>query len=314
MRARRVVMFMVLTGFVSSLSLLHSVAGQAQPPRQNRTPEERAAAAAAETAKLLAMQRPIDAMDTVWIDEMTWLEVRDALKASKTTVLVPSGGLEQNGPYLATGKHNYMNRTSCGAVARKLGNALCAPVVPFAPEGDIESKTDHMAYPGTISLRADTYRALLNDIVSSLKAHGFEQIVLIGDNGGDSVTGMKLVTQELSAKWAGGKTSIYFVPEYYEYAPYQPALRKYANETFGWKPVGEGHHDNPAISVMMMTLDPNTVRIQQRIKAGKASIDAIPLTPIDQAVAAGQKLVEYRADQTAAAIRKAIASKSTTAR
>jgi len=318
MRALRIVIVAVIAGFAMGVAFAQAPSGSAAVPPQGRgatmTPEQRAAAAAAQTAKLLAMERPIEAMDTVWTDEMTWLEVRDALKAGKTTVLIPSGGIEQNGPYLATGKHNYVNRASCGAVARKLGNALCAPVVPFAPDGDIERKTDHMAYPGTISLRLETYRAVLTDMAASLRAHGFEHIVLMGDNGGESVDGMKQVTQELGAKWAGGKTSIHFVPEYYEYAPYQPKLRKYANDTFGWKPVNEGHHDNPAITVIMMTVDPNTVRVQQRIKANKASIDAISIVPVDRAVAAGRKLVEYRAEQVAAAIRKVIASPSTTAR
>src|SRR5688572_23825034 len=82
--------------------------------------------------------RPIDALDTVFVEEMTWMEVRDALKAGKATVIVPTGGVEQNGPYLATGKHNYVLRGTAEAIARKLGNALVAPVVPFVPEGDID--------------------------------------------------------------------------------------------------------------------------------------------------------------------------------
>ena len=135
--------------------------GQARP---QRTPEERAAAQAEETKKMFAMERPIDAVDTVWIEEMTWLEVRDAMKSGKTTVIVPTGGVEQNGPYVATGKHNYVNRATCDAIARKLGNALCAPNVPFVPEGGFEPKTGHMIYPGTISLTESTFQALLTEI------------------------------------------------------------------------------------------------------------------------------------------------------
>ena len=120
-----------------------------------------------------AMPRPIDAADTIWIEEMTWLEVRDALKAGKTTVIVPTGGIEQNGPYLATGKHNYVNRATCEAIARKLGNALCAPNVPFVTEGNFEPQSGHMRYPGTISLTDATFQALLTDIATSLKTHGF---------------------------------------------------------------------------------------------------------------------------------------------
>ena len=66
--------------------------------------------------------RPIEALDTVFVEEMTWMEVRDALKAGKTTVIMPTGGVEQNGPYLATGKHNYILRGTAEAIARKLGS------------------------------------------------------------------------------------------------------------------------------------------------------------------------------------------------
>jgi creatinine amidohydrolase/Fe(II)-dependent formamide hydrolase-like protein len=271
--------------------------------RQRMSPEERAKAQAAETARMMAMARPIDALDTVWLEEMTWLEVRDAMKAGKTTVIVPTGGVEQNGPYLALGKHNYVNRATCEAIARKLGNALCAPNVPFVPEGGFEPKTGHMIYPGTISLSEETFQALLTDIATSLKVHGFQHIVLIGDSGGNQ-TGMKTVAANLTSKWNGSKTTIHFIPEYYQY----PEAYKYAAANFGWKEVPEGHHDDPTISTIMMTVDPNAVRIKQRIAKNKASINAIPLAPVEQAVGWGKKLVDYRAQVTVDAIKKALAT------
>src|SRR5207248_214504 len=140
--------------------------------------------------------RPIAALDSVWIEELTWMEVRDALKAGKTTVLIPTGGVEQNGPYLATGKHNYVLRATSEAIARKLGNALVAPVVPFVPEGNIDPPSSHMKYPGTISLTEDTYERLLTDICACFRTHGFAHIVLIGDSGGNQ-KGMKAVAERL---------------------------------------------------------------------------------------------------------------------
>src|SRR5437867_13090453 len=70
------------------------------------------------------MPRPIDAVDAVFLEELTWIEVRDAMHAGKTTVIIATGGIEQNGPYLALGKHNYILRATTEAIARKLGNAL----------------------------------------------------------------------------------------------------------------------------------------------------------------------------------------------
>ena len=117
---------------------------------------------------------------------------------------------------------------------------------------------------------------------------------------------MKNVAANLSSKWAGGKTTIHFIPEYYQY----PEAYKWAAANLGWKEVPEGHHDDPTISTIMMTVDPNTVRIKQRIAKNKASINAIPLAPVDQAVAWGKKLVDHRAEITVAAIKKALATTS----
>src|SRR5262245_45522676 len=144
--------------------------------------------------------RPIDAVDTVFLEDLTWMEVRDALKAGKDTVIVATGGVEQNGPYLVTGKHNVVLRGTTAAIAKKLGNTLVAPIVPFVPEGDIDPPSSHMLYPGTISVSEQTFQSLLTDICASLKAHGFKRIILIGDSGGNQ-DGMKAVAAALSTKW-----------------------------------------------------------------------------------------------------------------
>jgi creatinine amidohydrolase len=278
--------------------LLTCAAATAQAQAAGQQPASAAASAQSPDPQ---MPRPIDAMESVFLEALTWLEVRDAIKSGKTTVIVTTGGVEMNGPYLALGKHNYVNRATCEAIARKLGNALCAPNVPFVPEGDIDPPSGHMRYPGTISLTESTYRALLTEIASSLKAHGFEHIILIGDSGGNQA-GMKAVASELGARWTGGRTAIHFIPDYYDY----PGAAAFAERTLGWKQVDEGHHDDPVISSIMMTVDPDTVRIRQRIAKHKATINGIPLAPIDRAVAAGRRIVDYRAEVTAEAIRKAV--------
>src|SRR5436309_1745365 len=192
--------------------------------------------------------RPIEAVDTVWVEELTWMEVRDAMKNGKRTVIVPTGGVEQNGPYLATGKHNYVLRATAEGIARKLGDSLVAPIVPFVPEGDIEPPTEHMKYPGSISLTEDTYERLLIDICASFRTHGFEHIVLIGDSGGNQ-KGMKAVAARLNARWKGGKARVYFIREYYDY----PGVTRWL-ERQGIKQVSEGIHDDFGITAIMMTV------------------------------------------------------------
>lgn len=247
--------------------------------------------------------RPIEAVDSVFIEELTWMEVRDSLKSGKTTILVATGGMEQNGPYLALGKHNYILRATTEAIARKLGNALVAPIIAFVPEGDIDPPSSHMKYPGSISLTEDTYKKLLIDICASLKTGGFTDIVLIGDSGGNQ-DGLKAVAETLNAKWSGGKSRVHFIPEYYDY----PGVEKFLVSQ-GIKQTPEGLHDDFGITSQMMVADPASVRTKQRIAAGKFSINGIPLAPAEKTIAMGKRVVDYRAGITADKIRHSIGTK-----
>jgi creatinine amidohydrolase/Fe(II)-dependent formamide hydrolase-like protein len=249
----------------------------------------------------LRAPNPIAGVDNIWIDELTWYEVRDAIAAGKTTAIIATGGIEQNGPYLITGKHNVVLRGMCEAIARKLGNALCAPVIAFVPEGDIEQKTGHMRYPGTISLREETYRMLLEDVAGSLKAHGMTEIILIGDSGGNQ-DGMEATAERLNAKWTDARA--HYIPEFYRYAD----LVTFLEQELGVRQVSEGLHDDFQITALMMAVDPVTVRYDERVKAGKASINGVDITPREKTIEIGRKLTEFRAEQTVKAIHKAIAA------
>lgn len=244
--------------------------------------------------------RPIEAVDTVFIEDMTWMEVRDAMVAGKDTVLIATGGVEQNGPYLVAGKHNVVLRGTTDAIARKLGKTLVAPIIGFVPEGAIDPPTSHMRYPSTVSLTEDTYRRLLMDVCSCYRTHGFKHVVLIGDSGGNQA-GMKAVAEDLSAKWKDGKTTFTFIPEYYDYGSLKPWL-----EERGIKETDEGLHDDFAMEAIMLSIDPSSVRMKQRIAAGKFTINGVDLAPVEKTVELGKKLIDYRAEITVKAIRKAI--------
>jgi creatinine amidohydrolase len=248
---------------------------------------------------------PLTPPDTVWLEEMTWMDVRDALKAGKTTIIISTGGIEPNGPWLALGKHNYVLKANCNAIARKLGNALCAPIVPFVPEGNLEPKSGHMLTAGTITMREETFEAMLTDMVESFKVNGFQNIILIGDSGGN-VTGMKNVAQQLTARW-NGTPVVAHIPEYYDY----DSVAKLLNEMGVTKPEmkGDNLHDDPGITMNMMVTDPESVRWQARVKAGKATINGVSITDKAKALEIGKKIVDMRATNAAALIRKAIANK-----
>lgn len=250
----------------------------------------------------LRMPRPVDALSSVWIEELTWIEVRDALASGKRTAIVATGGVEQNGPYVATGKHNVILRGQCESLARRL-NALCAPIIAFVPEGRIDPPSGHMRYPGTISVQEATFRALLDDVASSLRAHGFDEIILIGDSGGNQ-NGMKATAEALNARWQG-KGVARFVPEFYD----NNGLIAYMNNELGIKePLDEGYHDYYWITALMMAVDPSVVRYDERVRAGKASINGVSIAPKEKTIAVGRKLIEWRTEQTVKAIAKARAA------
>src|SRR5262245_12542935 len=195
--SRRVVATSVIALAVVSPAYLQT------PPRPAQSPQEAV--------------RPIEAGDSLWTEELTWMEVRDAVRAGKTTILIGTGGVEQNGPYVAGGKHNFVLATVMPEIAKAIGNTLIAPIVKFVPEGAIEpTPRGHMSYPGTISLEQATFESLLTDICRSYKAHGFKDIILIGDSGGNQ-TGMRNVANALNKKWESESAvaRVHFLPEYY---------------------------------------------------------------------------------------------------
>lgn len=288
-------------------------AGAGSPPAaqgrgQRQPPDPRTAGGgqcSANPYNCIDTPNPLTPPDTVWLEQMTWMDVRDAMRAGKTTMIIATGGIEPNGPWLALGKHQFVLQANCDAIARKLGNALCAPLVPFVPEGSIDPKSGHMATVGTISLREETFQALLTDMVHSFKMHGFQNIILIGDSGGNT-RGMQAVATKLNAEW-GGSPVVAHIPEYYDYDSVATLLNEMGVTKPGQR--GDGLHDDPGITMNMMVADANAVRWEQRVKANKATINGVSIADKAKALEIGRKIVEMRTNNTVAAIKKAIASK-----
>jgi creatinine amidohydrolase len=168
-----------------------------------------AAAQQTQRADMNTIVNPIAAADLVWMEEMTVLEVRDAIASGMTTALILTGGGESNGPFIPTGKHNFLLQANGEAIARRLGNTLVAPIVTIEP-GNPETARS----PGGIRFSAETYRAVLRDYAVSLRAQGFTNIVFIGDSGGNQ-TPMRNVAQELNEEWRGEGATAYYIAEYY---------------------------------------------------------------------------------------------------
>lgn len=268
--------------------------------RQGMSDEERAE----RVRKLMAAPNPLAASDSVWIEDLTYIEVRDRIQSGDTTAIVATGGIEENGPFLATGKHNVILEAICPAIAQKLGNALCAPIVRFVPEGNIDPPSGSMHFPGSFSVRDETYQALLDDIASSLKQHGFRNIVFIGDSGGNQ-RGMSAVTESLNQRWQGSGTRAHFIAEFY--TPGWELTEQYTADELGVAETrSDGHHDDIWVTAMMMVTDPESVRYRQRMDADLASINGVDISSLEETIELGKKMVEFRAAHAAEAIRASI--------
>ena len=234
------------------------------------------------------------------------MEVRDRIAEGSTTVIIPTGGIEENGPFLATGKHNLILEGLCPRLAAELGNALCAPIVKFVPEGSIEPPSGAMLYPGSISVRDDTYIELLDDIASSLKQAGFADIVFIGDSGGNQ-RGMRAVAERLNDRWQDEVARAHFVVEFY--SPGWEDTERYTEEMLGVaETASDGYHDDIWVTAMMAVTDPEQIRYRQRLDAGLASINGVDLQPLRETMELGSKMLDFRARYTADVIRRTLAA------
>ncbi len=154
------------------------------------------------------------AQTAVEIERMTHAEIHDAIhKQGKTTVLVYNGGTEQRGPHAVQGGHTIMARRTAEAIARRLGNALVAPVLPFSPAGShLNAK-----WPGSVDLPVDLYVKINEAVVASMVTNGFRNVVLMGDHGGGQEDLARLAGT-LDARYAAQGVHIYFCSSVYKEA------------------------------------------------------------------------------------------------
>src|SRR5258708_1481783 len=241
--------------------------------------------------------------DSVFPERLTWEEVRDAMAAGKTTIIIPTGGTEQNGPHMAIGKHNVRVAANADAIARRLGNALVAPVIAYTPEGSIDPPTGHMRFPGTISIPDPVFRQVLEYAARSLKQHGFRDIVFIGDSGPNQ-DGQNAIAAKLNAEWAATKTRVHAIPGYYRGDPEGDAAIMMSR---GIKKEQIGNHADPRDTSQMMAVDPTMVRNSKIVAMdGKNGIQG---DPRGSTAEIGRALIDKNLARTVDLIRQSIAAR-----
>ena len=303
MKVARLFFVLLLVAMVAEPALAQR-GGRGGPPQL--TPEQEVARVRAQVRLL----RPLERLDTVWLEEMTVTEVAYAINGGKTTALILTGGVEDNGPHLAQSKHNDILHQTGEAIARRLGDALIAPIVTLEPTGNV-SAVPSIGRAGPM-ISQETYLALLTDIGDHLRAMGFTTILYLGDSGGNT-NGMHGAANALNAKYRGDPANFYHIPEYHDFDPVQEYIQNQLGipeqirigSSSGW---ADGLHEEYGIDALMALEDPDTIRFHQRVKAGRAIINGVPLEPLETLLDHGRQLLEIRTRHTVAGIDSALAS------
>ncbi|HRI19235.1 MAG TPA: creatininase family protein, partial [Burkholderiaceae bacterium] len=165
-------------------------------------------------AALLCCALAARAQSSVFIEELTSAELRELIRNGTTTVIIPAGGTEQNGPHMTLGKHNARVHRLAGRIASAVGHTVVAPVLAYVPEGRIAPPEAHMRFAGTISIPPEAFRATLEAAGRSFKQHGFKDIVFIGDHGGYQAD-LEAVARNLNRVWAGSGVRAHHLGAYY---------------------------------------------------------------------------------------------------
>jgi creatinine amidohydrolase len=238
--------------------------------------------------------------DTVLLEELTWTEVRDAVRAGKTTIIIPAGGTEQNGPHMALGKHNARVRALSQDIARQLGDALVAPVIAYVPEGGVAPPTGHMRYAGTITAPDEAFQKVLEYAARSFKPHGFRNVVLLGDHG-STQAGQKAVAARLNREWAGTGVRVHAIEEYYRVGEIDvPRLLR----ARGYTEAELGRHAGLTDTALMLATDARMVRAD-RLRPGSPG-DGVDGDPTRATAELGRPGVELIVSRTVDAVRKSI--------
>jgi creatinine amidohydrolase/Fe(II)-dependent formamide hydrolase-like protein len=264
------------------------------------TPEQQAAAEAAANRP-----RTIEGINSVWIEELTQPELRDMIRDGYTTVLILTGGVEDNSANLAMGKHNINNKLLGEMIARKMGKTLVAPLVTLEPGNAGTAIRPGRAGP---MISQATYLALLYDMGNFLRAMGFQEIYYLGDSGGNS-RGMRGAADSLTNTYASAPERVAFkhIPEYYNHTSHvqpfiQNELKIPEQIRIGASSGTSGLHEELGIDATMALADPQSIRFHQRVKAGQAEINGVKFESLAWLQDLGRKVADLRVNTTVKAI------------
>jgi creatinine amidohydrolase/Fe(II)-dependent formamide hydrolase-like protein len=158
--------------------------------------------------------RSVNPKDIVELELLTHTEAYDKIhKEGKTSVLVITGGTEERGPHDVLGGHTIMSRHRGAEIAKRMGNALLAPVLPIAVAATgLRENTDQ---PGGVQMPADVFKQIQLAMIESMAMNGFKDIFVMGDHGGGQPQ-IKEAVEEMDRKLSAKGVRVYYINDFYQ--------------------------------------------------------------------------------------------------
>ncbi|MBW3533985.1 MAG: creatininase family protein [Gemmatimonadetes bacterium] len=259
-----------------------------------------AAAVLAASPSLVGAQQ---GSESVFLEELTWTEVRDLVQDGYTSVIIATGGTEQKGPHMVDGEHRFVLEYTTDRIARLVGNTLVAPIVTYVPEGSWENPRGHMAMAGTITLPEPWFVEMLEHAARSLAAGGFTDILFIGDSGGNQ-RGMQQVVAALNESWQGTGRRAHFIGDYYGKSG--DDIRSWMVDELGVDPDDIGGHAGMTDTSQQMFVNPAHIRLSEMAPGGGFEGSGVSGDPTRASAALGEGQLRIKIDNAVAQIRESL--------
>jgi creatinine amidohydrolase len=127
---------------------------------------------------------------------LSWKQV-DALPRETTLLVLPTAAIEQHGPHLPLATDTLINNLLLGSALGKLPASLSVYALPPVHYG---KSNEHIGFPGTLSVSAATFMAVLRDLGASLASAGFRRLALYNTHGGNTAL-IDVMARDLRAEF-----------------------------------------------------------------------------------------------------------------
>jgi creatinine amidohydrolase/Fe(II)-dependent formamide hydrolase-like protein len=244
------------------------------------------------------------APSTVFLEALTWVEIRDRIEDGATNVIIATAGTEQKGPHMVMGEHKYVLEYTTDKIARALGNTLVSPIITYVPEGEWGAEpTGHMRMPGTITMPEEWFVELLLHTARSHERAGFTNVFFLGDSGGN-YSGMETAVATLNREWEGTRSQAYLIEDYYRKSSADG--RRYITEELGIPADDIGGHAGITDTSQMWFVNEQHVRKDLLADRGGFEGSGSSGNPALASPEIGRRILDFKIQNALAEIRAAL--------